>query len=207
MNILKFKQFESFDNDFDFPTFGQVENYFYDFTDEIDSKLYGYQSGFKFYLKPHPGGENLKNIVSKKSNFIDILNTDIPDKRLKFCTNYCNIESINFSNHFGSEIALNSIKGGAKAYKHLMIQFADTLFSKPKLDFLIECLKRFYHVEGFRPYGDLWTEDWIRPGYSTTEENLGFTGLLVNCSDEEYIKMAQLIEERPMNKKLIQHFI
>ena len=34
MKILKFKKFESIENDFDFPTFVEVENYFYDFTDE-----------------------------------------------------------------------------------------------------------------------------------------------------------------------------
>ena len=117
---------------------------------------------------------------------------------------------INFPNHIGSEIALNSIKGGAKAYKHLMIQFADTLFSKSKLDLLIECLKRFYHAEGFRPYGDLWTESYIGP---VGGEKFGFQGVLVNCSDEEYIKICQyerpIIGKRPKltHKKLIQHFI
>lgn len=231
MGILKFKQFESNENDFDFPTFREVESYFYDFTDEIDSNLYGYQSGFKFYLKPYPVGlENIryyKDRVSNKSNFIDILNTDIPDKRLEFCGNYCYIENFNFAEHFASKVSLEAIKGGAKAYKHLMIQFAGydmdqetaryygpTLFPKEKLDLLIECLKRFYHAEGFRPYGDLWTEDYVKQGGALgrlasyeVEEKIGFSGLLVNCSDEEYIKMSQLIEQREGNKKLIQHFI
>lgn len=209
MSILKFKQFESNESNFDFPTFDEVENYFHDFTDEIDSKLYAYQTGFKFYLKPHPVGENFKNIVSKKLNFIDILNTDVTDSRLQFLSNYCEIESVNFGNHLGSKISLDSIKGGAKAYKHLMIQFADTLFSKPKLDLLIDCLKRFYHAEGFRPYGDLWTENSIKyiNGEVFVEEMYGFCGLLVNCSDDEYIKMCKLIEQREGNKKLIKHFI
>lgn len=209
MDILKFKQFESLENDFDFPTFSEVEDYFYDFTDEIDSKLDGYQSGFKFYLKSNPGVD-FKNTISKKSNFIDILNTDIPDKRLEFCSYYCYIESINFVTNMSY---LESIKNGAKAYKHLMIKF-DTLFSESKLDLLIECLKRFYHAEGFRPYGDLWVDIDELP--ERVEEKLGFVGMLVNCSDEEYIKLSQLIElaglqgyaqQREFNKKLIKHFI
>lgn len=208
MGILKFKQFESYEIN-DFPSFQDVEEYFYDFLDEIDSKLYGYQSGFKFYIKHHPIGPrcpSYKEILSEKSNFIDILNTDVKDNKLQLLSNYCYIENFNFPEHIGSKITLNSIKGGAKAYKHLMIQFSDTLFSKSKLDLLIECLKRFYHAEGFRPYGDLWTESWITPEYNK-EEKLGFLGMLVNCSDEEYIKLAQLIEQREGNKKLIQHFI
>jgi len=207
MSILKFKQFESIQYDFDFPSFKDIEEYFYDFTDEIDSKLHGYQTGFKVYLKPHTIGTSYKNIVSDKSNFIDIVNTDIPTSKLSFYGNYCYLSNLNFSEHVSNEICLDSIKNGAKAYKHLMIQFADTTFSETKLDILTECLKRLYNSEGFRPYGDIWHEDYIRREYSTIEERLGFVGLLVNCSDEEYIKMAQLIAQRPMNKKLIQHFL
>ena len=39
-----------------------------------------------------------------------------------------------FPEHPLNDISINSIKNGAKAYKHLMIQFADTMFSKSKLD-------------------------------------------------------------------------
>ena len=35
MSILKFKQFESIQDDFDFPSFEDVAEYFYDFSDEI----------------------------------------------------------------------------------------------------------------------------------------------------------------------------
>jgi hypothetical protein len=210
MAILKFKQFESIQYNFDFPSFKDIEEYFYDFTDEIDSKIYGYQSGYKIYLKPFPNSTPYKDIISNKFNFIDITNTDIPNRNLSISSNYCILDNLNFPepfSRFDNKVALNSIKSGAKAYKHLMIQFEHPLFSKSKLNILIECLKMIYDSEGFRPYGDLWTEDWIKPGYSTTEERIGFTGLLVNCSDEEYIKMAKLIEQRPMNKKLIQHFL
>ena len=215
MGILKFKQFESYEIN-NFPSFQDVEEYFYDFLDEIDSKLYGYQSGYKFYLEPHPIGEPYRAIVSKKSNYIDIVNTKIPNKRLEFLSSYCYVDNFNFYVEDPSnQICLDSIRNGAKSYKHLMIQFADTLFSKSQLDLLIECLKRFYHAEGFRPYGDLWTEDYLKQGGALgrlaasygVEEKFGFVGMLVNCSDEEYIKLAQLIEKREYNKKLIQHFI
>ena len=151
MGILKFKQFESYEIN-NFPSFQDVEEYFYDFLDEIDSKLYGYQSGYKFYLEPHPSGEPYRAIVSKKSNYIDIVNTKIPNKRLEFLSSYCYVDNFNFY----VEDPSNQIC--------LMIQFADTLFSKSQLDLLIECLKRFYHAEGFRPYGDLWTEDYLKQG-------------------------------------------
>lgn len=222
MSILKFKQFESSSLDYSFPSFQEVEDYFQDFFDEIDSKLQGYQSGFKFYLKPniahnHRNSTKLEyqigyiNIVSDKSNYVDILNTDIEDKKLEYLYNYCYTYNLNLPHHPSNDVCLNSIKNGAKAYKHLMIEFSnDSLFPKFKFDLLIECLKRLYLVEGFRPYGDIWSEYYVKHKNPGIDGKLEFQGMLVNCSDEEYIKMSQLTtssKNLTLNKNLTKHFI
>jgi len=194
MEILKFKQFESSSNGYNYPSLQDIENYFQDFTDEVDGKLYDYKYGFKFYLKDYTTSTGYEKTLSDKSNYTDILNTDIEDKKLTYLSDYV---FINDSRLYKDTI-LNSIKNGAKAYKYLMITFDyyNTLFYKSQLDLLIECLKRLYHNEGFRPYGTIWTEDCVNPNTNIIEEKLGFQGLLVNCSDEEYIKMYRLMDQQ-----------
>ena len=206
MSILKFKQFESNSNNDTFPSLQDIEEYFQDFTDEIDSKLCGYQSGYKFFEH----GPN---------TFIDILNTNISNKILKFSSNYCYIYNFNLPEHSYNDTILNSIRSGTKAYKHLMVSFNEALltganpgfrqpdigFPRSKLDLLIECLKRLYLSEGFRPYGILFENRVNLVG------RLGFQGMLVNCSDEEYIKMCQIMDEtgedNTYNKYLTSHFL
>lgn len=209
MEILKFKQFESNSNDY--PSFQDIKDYFQEFSDEIDGKLDGYQAGFKFYLKDYSTSTGYKKTLSDKSNYVDILNTDIVDKKLALLCDYGNINTSNITNqHTYDDTILNSIKNGAKAYKHLRFTFDynyNTLFYKSQLDLLIECLKRLYRNEGFRPYGTIWTEDHVNINTNIVEEKLGFQGLLVNCSDEEYIKMYRLMDQQAIfNSKLFQAF-
>ncbi len=220
MSILKFKQFESSSQDYNFPSFQDVEDYLQDFIDECNINLYGYQSGFKFYKKNRQplisfkaGGKgkfySFENVLSDTSSYIDILNTNIPDNKLS-CAYGC-IDTKNILKSTYNNTILNSIKKGAKSYKHLMIKFPNKLlFTKSQLDILIECLKRLYLAEGFRPYGDLFNHDIFYDNQNNI--NFEFQGMLVNCSDEEYIRVCQLepqigISNLENNKKLFKHFI
>lgn len=222
MIIKNFKHFESVDSE-DFPSFDEVKEYFYDFTDELDVNIDFFQTGYKYFLKPHRVGDyigdNFEKILKDKSNYIDILNTELSDTSLQIASNYATIESINRGKDFGSDLAIKLIKSGASGYKHMMIQFSESSFRKEYLPILVDCLKRFYDVTNFRPYGEFWTEErvlrngivdhdsGIEPGDETVLL-YGFSGLFVDCSDEEYKKLCEIYrKDRENNILITKYFI
>jgi hypothetical protein len=222
MRIKTFKLFESSSEDY-FPSLEEVKDYFYDFTDELDININYFRSGYKYFLKPHRVGDylgdNFEKILKDKSNYIDILNTELSITTLLICSNNATVESISGERELGSDLAIEAIKDGSKAYNHIMFQFSDSSFREEHLPKLIECLKRFYHETNFRPYGEIWTEE--RPvrygvidqdsGIETGDEIVllyGFSGLFVDCSDEEYRKLCEIyIKDRKNNILITKHFI
>ena len=97
MKIKTFKLFESSSEDY-FPSLEEVKDYFYDFTDELDININYFQSGYKYFLKPHTFGDltyRFDSILKDKSNYIDILNTNLSNARLIICSNNATIENIN----------------------------------------------------------------------------------------------------------------
>lgn len=212
MIIKKFKQFESVESS-DFPTFDEVKEYFYDLTDETSNDLL-YQAGYKFWLKPHRIGDPYENILKDKSNFIDVLETDISDKKLSMLSNYASVLNYNGSEHAENALALESIKNGAKAYRHIMLNFSQgnggyyqSLLKLENYEMLIDCLLTFYRHTDFRPYGDIWTEDYPNQITGEIETKYGFHGLLVDCSDDEYLKISKLNTPYTGNENLIKYFI
>jgi len=220
MKIKTFKLFESSSEDY-FPSLEEVKDYFYDFTDELDININYFQSGYKYFLKPHTIGDltyRFDSILKDKSNYIDILNTNLSITRLIICSNNATIESINREKEVGSDSAIEAIKSGSKAYKHIMFQFSDSSFRKEYLPRLVECLKRFYHETNFRPYGESWTEERvIKDGLVDNDSGIvpgdetvllyGFSGLFVDCSDEEYRKLCEIYsQDRDNNFLITKHF-
>jgi len=215
MKIKTFKLFESSSEDY-FPSLEEIKDYFYDFTDELNININFFRTGYKYFLKPHRVSDltnNFDNLLKDKSNYIDILNTELSITKLLICSNYATIGDSD------DDSAIESIKSGAKAYKHIMFQFSDTSLKEEYLSNLVECLKRFYYETNFRPYGEVWTEERVvRNGVIDQDSGIepgdetvllyGFSGLFVDCSDEEYKKICEIYSEDRKNSVLItKHFI
>jgi hypothetical protein len=211
MIIKRFEKFESLDFS-EFPNLDEVKTYFYDLFDESEHRINLFDAGYKFFLKPHRVGENYEDILKDKSNFIDIINSDLPDKRLSYSANFA---SINLpKRHAGNEIALKSIKNGATAYKHIMINFLipgdyyHSLFSEIEINILLDCLITFYNHTGFRCYGDLWSEDYaISPFDNGVITKYGFSGLFINCEDNIYKKISDLNNQHSNNEIIQKYFL
>ena len=221
MKIKTFKLFESSSEEY-FPSLEEVKDYFYDFTDELDININYFQSGYKYFLKPYnvyQSGNNFGIILKDKSNYIDILNTDLSNTRLELSSGYATIDSYNRGKEEWTDSTIYAIKNGAKVYNHIMFQFSDSCFRKEYLPNLVDCLKRFYHETNFRPYGEVWSEERvIRNGVVDNDSGIepgdktvllyGFSGLFVDCSDEEYKKLCEIYSEDRKNSVLItKHFI
>jgi hypothetical protein len=214
MKIKTFKLFESSSEDY-FPSLEEVKDCFYDFTDELDININYFESGYKYFLRHN------------STNYIDILKTDLSNTRLQLWSQYAMIDRYNteevepVKRGFGKTIdsTIYAIKNGAKAYNHIMFQFSDSSFREEYLPKLIDCLKRFYHETNFRPYGEVWTEERvIRNGVVDNDMGIepgdetvllyGFSGLFVDCSDEEYRKLCEIYsKDRENNVLITKHFI
>ena len=229
MRLKKFKLFESKSEDY-FPSFEEVKEYFYDFTDELNITIDYFGYGYKYFLKAHTVGDlnnNYDKILKDESNYIDILNTELPNKKLLICSDYVSIEVIfgtingyNREKEVGSDLSIQAIKAGAKAYNHIIFEFSDScIITKECLPKLVECLKRFYHETNFRPYGEIYLQE--RPirngdvdknsGIESGDESVlfyGFCGLFVDCSDEEYKKLCEIYsKEHPSNVLITKYFL
>jgi hypothetical protein len=199
MKIKTFKLFESSSED-SFPSFEEVKDFFYDFTDEVNTFIDDYEFGYIFFpnrFKYIPG--TLRQFAIE-----DILNTELSNFRLDYDSELIKL------NRDGREIHQNLLKliqsGEESAYEYIFIHFDVSLFQKDRLPILTECLESFHSHTGFRPVKSLWTEDYIdNSGELVT--NYGFEGTFVRVSDEEYKKLCDIFTQgdfTPIITKLFQ---
>ena len=215
MIIKSFKQFESNGLD-EFPSYEDFMSYFYDIIDDMDRKIDEFQLNYSFFLNRHKNTDvKYSDILKDKSNYIDILNTDLPSDRLKMYNDFLNLYSKNqlrgsVSNNKAFRYNnMDAISKGAKYYKTIVFCFDDFFFKKESLPKLIECLKRLYQDTNFRPYGELWIEG-VYDGTEGGATFYGFSGLLVDCTDEEYRKFCDIFNEGredTTNSLLTSHFL
>ena len=199
MRIKTFKLFESSSED-SFPSLEEVKDYFYDFTDEVNTFIDDYEFGYIFF----PNRNKYISGTFRQFSNIDILNTELSNSRLDYASEFIKL------NRDGREIHQNLLKliqsGEESAYEYIFIHFDVSLFQKDKLPILTECLESFYSQTGFRPVKSLWTEDYIdNSGELVT--NYGFEGTFVRVSDEEYKKLCEIFTQgdfTPIITKLFQ---
>lgn len=199
MIIKKFKQFESIEPN-DFPTFDEVKEYFYDFTDEILTSIDDYNFGYVYIKDPDPWGK------AKIHGMINILDTVISNTRLEY-----NAETINLNRENHKRIHKNRIKfiesGEAPGYEYIFIHFDKSLFHIDKLPILIDCLKTLYSHTGFRPIQSLWTEDYVNDDTGEVETLYGFEGTFVRVSDAEYEKFCNIFKQGSKTPTLTKLFM
>jgi hypothetical protein len=196
MRIKTFKLFESSSED-SFPSLEEVKDYFYDFTDEVNTFIDDYEFGYIFF-------KNKYKSDYRENDCIDILKTDLSNTRLDYDSELIKL------NLKGREIHQNLLKliesGEESAYEYIFIHFDVSLFQKDKLPILTECLETMYSHTGFRPVKSLWTEDYIdNSGELVTK--YGFEGTFVRVSDEEYKKLCDIFTQgdfTPIITKLFQ---
>jgi len=196
MMIKKFKLFESSDLE-DFPSLDEVKSYFYDFTDELDTFIDDYDYGYLYFKDVNSRGFTQK--------FINILDTEISNHRLEYCS-----ELIRINRDTQSEVSKYRIKliesGEASGYSYLFVHFEQYLFEKEKLPILIDCLKTFYSQTGFRIVKSLWTEDYVDENTGDVVTYYGFEGSFVRVSDDEYKKMCQIFQQGNLTPTLTKLF-
>jgi hypothetical protein len=188
MIIKSFKLFESSSEDY-FPSLEEVKDYFYDFTDEVNTFIDDYEFGYIFF----PNRNKYISGTFRQFANIDILNTELSNTRLDYTSDFIKL------NRDGKKTYKNLIKliesGEEPGYEYIFIHFDAPLFQKDKLPFLTECLETIYSYTGFRPVSSLWSEDYVSNISGEVETKYGFEGTFVRVSDEEYKKLCDIFTQ------------
>jgi hypothetical protein len=212
MIIKNFKKFES--NEFsNFPTLDEIKEYFYEFTDEVNTFIDDYEFGYIFFF-------NREYSTERQYDYIDILNTDLSNSLLNFTSD---LIILNTPNGVLTRKNLTKlIKSGKEpGYEYIFIHFDESLFQTDKLPILTQCIQTIYSHTGFRPIKSLWSEDYVfhngknliasASGISNGEAEVktlyGFEGTFVRVSDEEYKKLCDIFMQgdfTPILTKLFQ---
>lgn len=115
MIIKNFKHFESVDFN-DFPSFDEVKEYFYDFTDDLSTFIDNYEFGYMYFKDPDPWGQ------ARIHGMVNILDTGISNTRLEY-----NAETINLNRDDHKRIHKNRIKFIESENHQVMITYSYTL--------------------------------------------------------------------------------
>ena len=115
MIIKNFKHFESVDFN-DFPSFDEVKEYFYDFTDDLSTFIDDYEFGYMYFIDPDPWGQ------ARIHGMVNILDTGISNTRLEY-----NAETINLNRDDHKRIHKNRIKFIESENHQVMITYSYTL--------------------------------------------------------------------------------
>jgi hypothetical protein len=217
--LKKYKLFESIIIDKrEFPDKADILEYFYDFTDEESYTKFDISSmGYVFFpssdITSAVKQEMFKHMIegndwmdkesislggtprTKWSEFFKPVNElkdwDMPD--------FLPIDKI-FIDVFNDKLYHEMGKGTIPAYSTIEISIRG--FLEENLDILIECLERFYESTGFRPVGDLKTEDFV------DEDNGDIVTLymaelkLCKCDDIEYKGLIKRLGQGIEKKKV-----
>jgi hypothetical protein len=220
MIIKKFKIFESNNLESKFPSLDEVRSYFYDFEskfpslDEVKSYFYDFTDNIgninRFdvgyvYFESARYSRIMKTSERPDEDFVDISNTTLTNNQLGIINDFVIVNK---------EIPDNKknklkyiLSGDIPSYEYMSITFFDNLFDENNLEVLIHCLKVLYSETGFRPFGCLWTEDYVSDDGDDVITKLGFEGTFFRGSDEEYLKFCKIFDQGNRTKDLVKFFV
>lgn len=198
---MKIKTFKLFESNLSgrFPDFDEIKEYFYNFTDEIGTSLSDYQIGYQYFFE--------QTDFPFRISYLDILKTNQSNSRLFLNSDFIIINK-EIPEYLPNKKNLlqNFQNEDVKLYDYMAVMLNENLFEEVQLDELIHSLKRLYDETGFRPYGCLWTEDYVSFDDEVVTK-LAFEGTFFRGSDEEYVKICQIHPQGNRSKNLTKYFL
>ena len=237
MRYLKsYKLFESVITKSEFPTELDIQELFYDLTDEEPlSKCKLYESGYQFFTTNNisrPIRSQLFSDMSFEENWINKECEDIQDTwknmfidlskplsndMIKMSSDYHN--DVYFSEVEESKTARRS--GAGKSYlerlhenilndiipAYPIIYLNLGTFKPEKLPVFIECLQRLYDMTGFRPTSSVWGEDYIDEDTGDIVSLVKTDLQLYKVSDLEYKNLCNIFTTGNYTPEVTKHFL
>jgi len=236
MKYLKtYKLFESVITEFEFPTELDIQELFYDLTDEdTNSKCKLYSSGYQFFTTDNITRSIRSQLFSDmsfeenwinkecedtqdtwKNMFID-LSKPVSNDMIKLAVrNYNDVyfleveESKNSAGKsYLERLQENILNDIIPAYPIIYLNLG--LFHPDKLPVVVECLQRLYEVTGFRPTSSVWAEDYVDEETGDLVTFYGADLQLYKVNDIEYQNLCKIVGRiNPNNKtqEVTKHFL
>jgi len=236
MKYLKtYKLFESVIIESEFPTELDIQELFYDLTDEdTNSKCKLYSSGYQFFTTDNITRSIRSQLFSDmsfeenwinkecedtqdtwKNMFID-LSKPVSNDMIKLAVrNYNDVyfleveESKNSAGKsYLERLQENILNDIIPAYPIIYLNLG--LFHPDKLPVVVECLQRLYEVTGFRPTSSVWAEDYVDEETGDVVTFYGADLQLYKVNDIEYQNLCKIVGRiNPNNKtqEVTKHFL
>ena len=237
MRYLKsYKLFESVITKSEFPTELDIQELFYDLTDEEPlSKCKLYESGYQFFTTNNISrsirsqlfsdmsfeenwiNKECENIQDTWKNMFIDLSKLISNDMLKLASK--NYNDVYFSEVEESKTARRS--GAGKSYfeklqenilndiipAYPIIYLNLGTFKPEKLPVVIDCLQRLYEVTGFRPTSSIWSEDYVDEETGDVVTFYGADLQLYKVSDLEYKNLCNIFTTGNYTPEVTKHFL
>ena len=233
MKYLKtYKLFESVITKSEFPSQLDIQELFYDLTDEEPlSKCNLYESGYQFFTTnsiSRPIRRQLfsdmsfeENWVNKecedtqdtwKNMFIDLSKPQSDDMIKLASKNYNDVYFLDVESSKNSagksyleRLQENILNDIIPAYPIIYLNLGQ--FNPDKLPVVIECLQRLYEVTGFRPTSSIWGEDYIDEDTGDIVSLVRSDLYLYKVSDIEYKNLCKIFNTGNYTPEITKHFL
>lgn len=234
MRYLKsYKLFESVITKSEFPTELDIQELFYDLTDEEPlSKCKLYESGYQYFSTDNLCMSNIRselfshmshhlNWINKECEFLnDTWNNIFIDLSKPISNNMLKLASQNYNDVYFSEVESSKNKYGKSYLERLhenilndvipacpVIYLNLGIFKPEKLPVFIECLQRLYEVTGFRPTSSIWGEDYIDEDTGNVVSTVRNDLQLYKVSDIEYKNLCKIFNTGNYTPEVTKHFL
>jgi len=236
MKYLKtYKLFESVITESEFPTELDIQEIFYDLTDEDpNSKCKLYSSGYQFFTTDNITRSIRSQLFSDMSFEENWINKECEDTQdtwknmfidlSKPVSNYMiKLAVRNYNDVYFLEVEESKNSAGKSYLERLQENILNDiipaypiiylnlgLFHPDKLPVVVECLQRLYEVTGFRPTSSVWAEDYVDEETGDLVTFYGADLQLYKVSDIEYQNLCKIVGRiNPNNKtqEVTKHFL
>ena len=233
MKYLKtYKLFESVITKSEFPSQLDIQELFYDLTDEEPlSKCNLYESGYQFFttnsisrpirrqlfsdmsFEENWVNKECENIQDTWKNMFIGLSKPLSDDMIKIASDYYNdvyfldVESSKNSagKSYLERLQENILNDIIPAYPIIYLNLGQ--FNPDKLPVVIECLQRLYEVTGFRPTSSIWGEDYIDEDTGDIVSLVRSDLYLYKVSDIEYKNLCKIFNTGNYTPEITKHFL
>ena len=233
MKYLKtYKLFESVIIESEFPTELDIQELFYDLTDEDpNSKCKLYASGYQFFTTDNITRSIRSQLFSDMSFEENWINKECEDTQDNWKNMFIDLSKPvsndmiklavrNYNDVYFLEVEESKNRSGKSYLERLQenilndiipaypIIYLDLGIFKPEnLPIFIECLQRLYEVTGFRPTSSIWGEDYIDEDTGNVVSTVRNDLQLYKVSDVEYKNLCKIFNTGNYTPEVTKHFL